>query len=308
MTPGGRARAAACGLLALSLAITVAAQDAKEVQIQTLDVRDILYALTGPSNSLALLRDDAVVLIDTKPAGWGRPMLGAIATASDQPVTTIINTHAHPDHVAANTEFPTAARIVAHANARARMAKMEAFGGAAAKFLPNEVVQDRLTLLDGPDRIELYYFGRGHTDGDLVVVFPEKRLAHFGDLFTAKAAPAIDVESGGSAVAIADTLARAVKELPNIARVTSGHDPTAAVMGRSEASLIVSMGRALPWRDLVEFADFNRDFLETVRQAMAAGKTADEAAATLQVPERYQGYDLRQAPANVRAIYRELGK
>jgi hypothetical protein len=28
----------------------------------------------------------------------------------------------------------------------------------------------------------------------------------------------------------------------------------------------------------------------------------------LQLPERYQGYDLRQAPANVRAIYRELGK
>jgi glyoxylase-like metal-dependent hydrolase (beta-lactamase superfamily II) len=161
--------------------------------------------------------------------------------------------------------------------------------------------------LSGPDRIDLYYFGRGHTDGDLVVVFPEKRLAHFGDLFSAKAAPVIDVENGGSAVAFPDTLAKAVKELANITRVTSGHDPTSAPMGK-DASIILSMGRALPLRDLQEFADFNRDFLEAVRQAMAAGRTADQAAATLQLPDRYKDYDLREAPANVRAIYRELGK
>ena len=63
------------------------------------------------------------------------------------------------------------------------MEKMDVFSGPNAKFLPNKVVTDRLSLLDGNDRIEIYYFGRGHTDGDLVVVFPEKRLAHFGDLF-----------------------------------------------------------------------------------------------------------------------------
>ena len=64
----------------------------------------------------------------------------------------------------------------------------------------------------------------------------------------------------------------------------------------------------MTWADLQEYADFNRDFLEAVRQAMAAGKSADEAAKTLQMPERYKGYDMANAPANVRAIYRELGK
>jgi cyclase len=298
---------AAGALLVLSL--TVQAQDAKIVRMQTLDVRDILYALTGGSNTLALMRDDGVVLVDTKPAGWGRPILEAIEAVSDQPVTTIINTHAHADHVGGNIEFPTATAIVAHQNTKARMEKMEAFRGAGAKFLPNRLVTDTLSLLSGPDRIDVYYFGRGHTDGDLVVVFPEKRLAHFGDLFSAKAAPAIDTESGGSAVAFPETLARAVAALKNVMRVTTGHNPTAAVMGgRGAGSAIVSMARAMPWRDLQEFTDFNRDFLEAVRQAMAAGKTADEAADTLQLPERYKDYDMQHAAANVRAIYRELGK
>jgi glyoxylase-like metal-dependent hydrolase (beta-lactamase superfamily II) len=292
----------------LAVAALARAQDAKGVQIQTLDVRDILYALTGANNTLALMRDEGVVLIDTKPAGWGKAMLQSIETVTDQPVRTIVNTHAHAEHVAANAEFPTATRIIAHANAKARMQKLPMFQGAGARFLPTEVVADRLSLLDGPDRMEVYYFGRGHTDGDLVVVFPEKRLAHFGDLFSAKAAPVVDLDNGGSAVEFPQTLARAVKELKNILRVTSGHDPTGAAMGGTGASKILSMGRALPWRELEEFADFNRDFLEAVRQAMAAGKSADETAKTLQLPERYKDYDMRNAAANVRAIYVELKK
>ena len=51
----------------------------------------------------------------------------------------------------------------------------------------------------------------------------------------------------------------------------------------------------MTWADLQEYADFNRDFLEAVRQAMAAGKSADEAAKTLQLPERYKAYDMQRA-------------
>ena len=294
-------------IVALVVLLPVAyAQDAKVVRMQTLNVRDILYVLTGGSNTLALMRDEGIVLVDTKPAGWGRAILDNIEAVSDRPVTTIINTHAHPDHVGGNVEFPTATEIVAHASARARMEKMEMFRGAGAKFLPTRLVTDRLSLLSGPDRIDLYYFGRGHTDGDLVVVFPEKRLAHFGDLFPAKAAPVIDVENGGSGVAFSETLAKAVAELKNVARVVAGHDEGTAVMGRAGPSAIFANPRTFSWAEFQEYADFNRDFLEAVRLAMAVGTTADEAAKTLQLPDRYQAYDMANAAANVRAIYREL--
>jgi glyoxylase-like metal-dependent hydrolase (beta-lactamase superfamily II) len=279
------------------------------VRIQTLDVRDILYLLTGGSNTLALMRDEGVLLVDTKPPGWDRPILDAIRAVTDRPVTTIINTQANLDHVSGNIAFPTATEIVAHANAKARMEKMDLFRGANAKFLPNRLVTDKLSLLSGADRIDLYYFGPGHTDGDLVVVFPEKRLAHFGDLFPSKAAPVIDTASGGSGVAFPETLAKALAEIKNVTRITTGHDEGSATMANpSSPSAIFANPRTMRWSDLQEFADFNRDFLAAVRQAIAAGKSADEAATSLQLPERYKSYDMQQAPSNVRAIYRELGR
>ena len=297
------------GALAASETSAQGAQERRVVRMQTLNVRDILYVLTGGSNTLALMRDDGVLLIDTKPPGWGQAILDNILAVTDKSVTTIVNTHAHLDHVGGNASFPTAKEIVAHANAVARMKSMDAFKGANAKFLPNRMVTDRLSLLDGVDRIELYYFGRGHTDGDLVVVFPEKRLAHFGDLFPSKAAPVIDAGSGGSGVAFPDTLAKAIAEIKNVTRITTGHDEASATMANpSSPSAIFANPRTMSWNDLQEYADFNRDFLAAVRQAIAAGRSADEAAATLQLPERYQSYDLSQASANVRTIYRELGR
>jgi cyclase len=299
----------ACAALVVALLLSVAyAQDAKIVRMQTLNVRDILYVLSGGSNTLALMRDEGVVLVDTKPAGWGRAIQDNIVAVTDKPVTTIINTHAHADHVGGNVEMGSATTIIAHANAKARMEKMDLFRGAAAKFLPNRIVTDRMSLLDGPDRIELYYFGRGHTDGDLVVVFPEKRLAHLGDLFPARAAPVIDVENGGSGAAFPETLAKAIVELKGIARVVAGHDEGTAMMGRAGPSAIFANPRTMSFAELQEYADFNRDFLEAVREAIAAGKSAEEAAKSLQLPERYKDYDMRNAAANVRAIFRELGK
>src|SRR5882762_5251238 len=92
----------------------------KIVRMQTLNVRDILYILTGGGgNTLALMRDDGVVLIDTKRPGWGRPILDTIQAVTDKPVTMIVNTNSHSDHTGGNMEFPTATQIVAHANTKA---------------------------------------------------------------------------------------------------------------------------------------------------------------------------------------------
>ena len=60
--------------------------------------------------------------------------------------------------------------------------------------------------------------------------------------------------------------------------------------------------------DLQEYADFTRDFLAAVRDALAKGKTADEAAAGLTLPDRYKAYSLDNARASVAAIYGELGR
>src|SRR5206468_4570841 len=165
---------------------------------------------------------------------------------------------------------------------------MDVFRGANAKFLPNRLVTDKLSLLGGADRIDLYYFGPGHTDGDLVVVFPQKRLALFGDLFPSKAAPVIDTANGGSAVAFPDTLARAVAELKNIAQVVTGHpEGLDADRDQRTSSVDISTPKTMRWADVEEYAAFNRDFLAAVRASMAEGKSAAETAAALKLPEKY---------------------
>ena len=269
------------------------------VKMQTLDVSDNLYLLTGGGgNTLALATADGVVLIDTKLAGWGQPILESVKAVTDQPVTMIINTHTHGDHTGSNPEFPTAIQIVAHENTKTNMQKMAAFKGASEKYLPNRTFPDHLSLLDGIDKIDVYYFGPGHTNGDAVVVFPAKRVAHMGDLFPSKSAPLIDTNNGGSGVAYPVTLSRAVAALDGVVtRIVTGHGtvpPGSPVRGMPTLD------------DLKEYADFNRDFLAAVREAAKAGKTPDAAAASLTLPERYKAYGMDRAKDNVAAIYREM--
>jgi cyclase len=287
---------------ALSLAAQGQPQGPKVVRMLTLNVSDTLYLLTGGGgNTLALVDENmgGVVVIDTKLAGWGQPILDAIKSVTDLPVTTIINTHTHGDHTGSNGEFPAAVQIVAQENTKANMAKMDAFKGANAKYLPNKTYVDKLSLLDGINRIDLYYFGPGHTNGDTIVVFPEKGVAHMGDLFTGKAAPIIDVNNGGSGVAYPETLAKAVANIKGVTKVIPGHGTPPPGSG---------VGRWLTWNDVQEYADFNREFLVAVQDAMKAGKSVDEAAASLKLPEKYKDYDMTRAKANVQAIYAELKK
>ena len=286
------------------------APEERFIRIDTLNVRDTLYHLgDGGANALALIDEinGGVILIGAKLPGWGQPVLDAVYQVTDLPVTTIISTHADLDHTGSNAEFPDAVDIIAHENTRANMARMELFAGGAG--LPTTTFTDRYGLLEDLDRIDLYYFGPAHTDGDIVVVFPQKRTAYLGDLFPDKAAPVIDTANGGSGVAFPETLARAVAAIDGVDRVITGHGPiptTYAGRGRRDRGARRAWSGWMTWEDLAEYADFNRDFLASVRASYEAGRSIDEAAANLDLPDRYAGYDLGRARTNVEAIYNEL--
>ena len=158
--------------------------------------------------------------------------------------------------------------------------------------LPKRTFKDRLTLGKGADQIDLYYFGRGHTNGDAFVVFPALRVVHAGDIFARKGPPLLDANNGGSGVAIGDTLAKAHAGIKGVERVITGHSDV------------------MTWADLDEYGKFNRDFLTWVTAAMKSGKTADVAAAEYTIPAAYKGYtpNSDQTKSNVAVIYKELAK
>jgi cyclase len=253
-------------------------------------IKPDLYMITGGGgNTAAFVTSKGVVVIDTKVQGWGQPILEKIRTITDKPVTMIINTHTHGDHVGSNSEFPGTVEVVAHENCKASMEKMPLFQAEdRKKYLPARTFGDRLTLLSGAERMELLYFGRGHTGGDTVVVFPALRTAHMGDLFAWKGTPIMDVNNGGSGVAYPKTLAGAVAGLKDVETLIPGH------MGVTDMNA------------LREFTEFNQAFLDAVATAYKEGKTIDDAAASLKLPEKFKDYNMSRSKANVAVIYSEL--
>jgi cyclase len=255
-------------------------------------VKDNLYMITGGGgNTAAYIAANGVVLVDTKNPGWGQAILDKVKTVTSKPVTHIINTHTHGDHVGSNEFFPATVEVVAQANTATNMTKMSNFADQAKKFaLADKTFTDRMTVLSGADAIDLYYFGRGHTDGDAFIVFRGLRTMHAGDIFARKGTPLLDMNNGGSGVMIGDTLAKAAAGIKNVDTIITGHSTL------------------MTWADLDEYAAFNRAFLAAVQSAAKAGKTADQALAELKLPATFAAYDMTRAKENMPKLYTELGK
>ena len=176
------------------------------------------------------------------------------------------------------------------------MARMDDFKGANAKLLPGRTYKDKLTIGSGKDQIDIYYFGRGHTNGDSFVVFPALRTMHVGDMFAWKALPFVDPDNGGSVVEQPKTLARAAATVKNVDTIINGHIPVGT------------------FKDLQEYAGFTADFVAYAEQSLKAGKSAEQAAKEYKVDPKYKGYVASVNPMfggaqpNLEIAYKELKK
>jgi glyoxylase-like metal-dependent hydrolase (beta-lactamase superfamily II) len=276
-----------------------AAQPAGPRVIDIEKLKDNLYVLTSSTpgnpatfsggNVAVFITDGGVTLVDTKLAGWGQAILDKLKTVTDKPVTRIINTHTHGDHTGNDNFFGKSVEIVAQENTKANMTKMDAFKGDNAKFLPKTTYKDKLTLGSGKERIDLYYFGAGHTDGDTFVVFPALRVLHTGDMFAWKDAPFCDRNNGGSCVALPRTLQKVIAGIKDVDTVIPGHSPMQKPA------------------DLQMFQRFTADLLSHATNEMKAGKSVDDATASFKV-DKYPGYKNERVKAAIQSVYDELKK
>ena len=276
----------------------------KAMQIET--VKDNLYIISGSGadnqatfsggNVAVFITDAGVTLVDTKLPGFGPTILERIKTVTNKPVTRIINTHTHGDHTGGNGSFGATVESIVQENTRTNMTKMKEFSGANAQFIPKRTYKDKLTVGSGKDQIDLYYFGRGHTNGDSFVVFPALRTMHVGDMFAWKALPYVDTDNGGSVVEQPESLAKAVATVKNVDTIINGHIPVGT------------------WNDLREYADFTKDFVDFARASLKAGKTVEQAASEYKVAPKFKGYAASLSPAfggalaNMKIAYQELQK
>ena len=233
--------------------------------LQIEQVRESIYRISSSSsgNITVFTSDDGVLLVDSKFDNEYDRYMELLRTVTDQPVKYVINTHMHPDHTGGNIRLEDlGADIVATENARARLAAAQQMG------LPSITFDDHMRLYFGEHVMDLHWFGRGHTDGDLVIHLPEENLILTGDLFAGgdPFVRAIDPAAGGTLKEWGPTVERVLElefdtvipghsEPTDRARLQAFHDETVRIQafitemldaGRSIAEVQTALGSEFP--------------------------------------------------------------
>ena len=136
-------------LIAVGGLVTLKAQPdpnaPKVVEVEK--VKDNLFVLRGANgggNTAVFVMANGVAVVDSKNPGWGQPILAKIKELTPKPVTLLINTHTHGDHVSGNVAFAPSVDVVVQENTKTNMEKMPI-------FKENNNSRDGEAHLQGPD-------------------------------------------------------------------------------------------------------------------------------------------------------------
>lgn len=256
-------------------------------RLATLEAESVtpdVWMLSGLGGNVGVLRSErGAVVVDTMTFRMqGERIRETVEDLTGREVEVILNTHYHDDHTHGNPGFPLGLRIVATQRTLDLMRAFDddGFWDSNREALPNETFTDTHEIRLGNKTIRSSFLGRGHTDGDLVVLLVEDRVLHLGDLLFDHRYPNIDLEAGGSVREWPATLDR-VLALDGWDRVIPGHG---AVTDRAGVE---------------QFQRFLRDLWAQVQPLAAAGKTLDKTLATVKLRED-EGYEPIVIPGIVR--------
>lgn len=191
--------------------INTVKQEVKYFEIEK--INNQFYMLVGGGGNVGVfISSGEVILIDNKYEIIEDVLMASLREITDKPIKYIINTHFHHDHSDGNRAFgKEGIPIISHQNAKKRMMEdVELYGGiydfikdfVQPKYdnesLPVLTYESKMTISQGNEEIELFNFGKAHTDGDSVVVFKNNNVIHTGDAFVRYGYPYVDLNNGGS--------------------------------------------------------------------------------------------------------------
>jgi len=171
-------------------------------ELSMIKLNNDMYVISNvavPGLVTALVTNEGVVLVDDKFEVDHDNIIKLLRTVTNQPVKYVINTHYHGDHSGGNAKMQAMnAIVVASDNARARMVAVNQPGQ------PNVTAAGPISLYIGGKTVEIHPVGPAHTNGDVVVLFPDYRVLASGDIFAngpGTSAQLVDYAGGGSAKA-----------------------------------------------------------------------------------------------------------
>jgi glyoxylase-like metal-dependent hydrolase (beta-lactamase superfamily II) len=246
-----------------------------KIPIQVVELAAGLHLVQGPGGNIAVLNGpDGLTVIDSGVPMRAREVFETVKRVGGRPVTRLINTHWHFDHVGGNEVFARAgATVFATAATRKRLATdqyTEVFKlttrALPAIALPT-LTSDQFELHVGNEVIHLTAVPPAHTDGDLIVHFKSLDVIHTGDLFSNGFYPNIDASSLGWIGGMISAAECILKLAGPKTRIIPGHGPMASQveLAAFRKMLVTVHDRLGPMLDAGK----------TTREAIAARPTAD---------------------------------
>jgi len=156
-------------------------------------VKGDLYMISGEGGNVAVdVTSEGVLLVDDMFDRNHADILAQVKSVTDKPLKYVINTHQHDDHAGGDFKMLPIVEVIAHKNARANLVDIrqpyyEDTPGTPIG-LPRVTFSDELSVNLAGHEIRAKYFGRGHTNGDVIVYFPDLKVIHTGDLFLGRQA------------------------------------------------------------------------------------------------------------------------
>src|SRR6478672_420216 len=142
------------------------------------EIRDGLYWLTdGAYQTMFMVTDKGVVAVDAPPT-IGNNYLKAIAEVTNKPVTYVIYSHAHIDHIGAAGMFPKNATYIAQQETAAELqrAKSVAKNASMVPPIPTVTFTKSYTLQIGNQTLKLDYYGVNHLPGNIFIYAPNQKV------------------------------------------------------------------------------------------------------------------------------------
>jgi len=222
---------------------------------------------------LFMISSVGIIVVDAEFPEQSQHLIDELKKRSQQPFYLLVNTHHHGDHTAGNIAYKGLVKnVLAHKNSKinqeavAKEKKTE-----DQQLYPNEVFETMLSKNIGKEKLNLHYFGAGHTNGDAFVHFKKANIVHLGDLVFNRKHPYVDRTAGAN-------IGNWMKVLDKAA--TTFNDKTVFVCGHAGEGYDIVINKA----DIKAFRNYLGKVLEFVAAEIKIGKSKEEILKATEIP------------------------
>lgn len=157
------------------------------------EIDDDLYWVTeGSYQMMFLVHKSGVIVVDAPPT-IGQNILNAISDVTDKPITHVVYSHTHADHIGAAGLYPDDAIVIAHEEAANQLEATLNDGGfpfgifagvdpANPPPLPDKTFKKQLKLKVGDQELQLDYLGTNHEPGNIFIYAPGQKVLMLVDV------------------------------------------------------------------------------------------------------------------------------